>query len=102
MMNSCVLSNNTVSVNEVPGHLRVPAGLVNERQIEGNLSPQVHLIVRYALSERWASSFTVYISICGACAVYQTYLQILYRQRKGRLVVMYGQMCKAQLVEGSA
>lgn len=101
MMN-CVLSNNAVCVNEVPGHLRVPAGLVNERQIEGSLSPQVHLIVRYALSRRWASSFTVYISMCGACAVYQTYLQTLYRQCKCRLVVMYGQMCEAQLVEGSA
>lgn len=68
MVNSCVLSNDAVCVNELPCHLCVPAGLVNKRQIEGNLPPQVHLIVRYALSERWASSVTVYISMCGACA----------------------------------
>lgn len=68
MENSCVLSNNAVCVNELPCHLCVPAGLINKRQIEGDLPPQVHLIVRYALSERWASSGTVYIFMCGACA----------------------------------
>lgn len=35
--------------NDLPGHLHIPAGLVDEGQVEGDLSPQVHLIVWQAL-----------------------------------------------------
>lgn len=101
MVNSCALSNNAVCVNELPRHLDVPAGLVNERQIEGDLPPQVHLIIRYALSERRASSVPDHPSMC-VLHVHQTYLQTVYRQGKRRLVIMDGQMCEAQLVDCSA
>lgn len=37
--------------NELPGHLHVPTGLVNEGQVEGYLPRQIHLIVWHALQE---------------------------------------------------
>lgn len=46
-----VLSNNAVRANELPGHLHVPAGLVNEGQVKGDLPLQIHLIVWHALQE---------------------------------------------------
>lgn len=50
-VNLCVLSNDAVRVNELPGHLHVPAGLVDQGEVEGDLSPQVHLVVRDPLQE---------------------------------------------------
>lgn len=41
----CALSNNAVCVDELAGHLHVPAGLVDEGEVEGDLPPQIHLIV---------------------------------------------------------
>lgn len=35
--------------NELPGHLHVPTGLVDEGQVEGDLPRQIHLIVWHAL-----------------------------------------------------
>lgn len=51
MMDLCVLSNNAVCVNELPGHLHVPAGLVDEGEVEGNLPRQIQLIVWHTLQE---------------------------------------------------
>lgn len=42
-------SNDAVGSDELPGHLHVPTGLVDEGQVEGNLPPQVHLVVCDAL-----------------------------------------------------
>lgn len=64
-------------VDELAGHLHVPAGLVDEGEIEGDLPPQIHLIISDTL-------------------------QFLCRQRKCLLVIMYGQMCEAHLVQRSA
>lgn len=35
--------------NELPGHLHVPAGLIDKGQVEGDLPPQVHLVIRHSL-----------------------------------------------------
>lgn len=51
MMDLCVLSNNAVRVNELPGHLHVPAGLVDEGEVEGNLPRQIQLIVWHTLQK---------------------------------------------------
>lgn len=45
VVNVSVLSNDAVLVNELPGHLHVPAGLVDQREVEGDLPPQIHLVV---------------------------------------------------------
>lgn len=75
-----VLSNNAVCVNELASHLRVPAGLINEGQVEGDLPPQVHLIVRYALVRETAQfSSALYLRLC--CTCINTYLQPLSGQR---------------------
>lgn len=42
-------SNNAVCVDELEGHLHVPAGLIDEREVECDLPPQIHLIVRHTL-----------------------------------------------------
>lgn len=44
-MSLCTLSNDAVCVNELPGHRHVPAGLVDQGEVEGDLSPQIHLVV---------------------------------------------------------
>lgn len=49
-------SNNAVRADELPGHLRVPAGLVDQREVEGNLPPQIHLIVCDTLGKRGRAS----------------------------------------------
>lgn len=51
MMDLCVLSNNAVCLNELPGHLHIPAGLVDEGEVEGNLPSQIQLIVWHTLQE---------------------------------------------------
>ena len=48
----CVCSDSTVCVYEVACHLHVPTGLVYERQVERNLSPEVHLVIFYTLEVR--------------------------------------------------
>lgn len=45
LMNLCAFLNNAVSVDELAGHLHVPAGLVDEGEVEGDLPPQIHLII---------------------------------------------------------
>lgn len=52
MKTLCALSNNAVRVDELPGHLHIPARLVEEGEVEGDLSLQIHLIVRHTLQER--------------------------------------------------
>lgn len=51
VVNSCVLSNNTVCANELPGYLHVPTGLVDEGEVEGDLPAQIHLLVWHTLQE---------------------------------------------------
>lgn len=41
----CAFSNNAVCVDELVGHFHVPTGLVDEREVEGDLSPQIQLII---------------------------------------------------------
>lgn len=41
--------NGAVRVDELPSHGHVPAGLVDERQVEGDFPPEIHLIVCDAL-----------------------------------------------------
>lgn len=57
MVSLCLLLNNAVCVNELPGHLHIPTGLVDEGEVEGDLPPQIHLIIWHALLEdEWVSS----------------------------------------------
>lgn len=42
-------SNDAVRANELPRHLHVAAGLVDEGQVEGDLPPQVHLVIWHSL-----------------------------------------------------
>lgn len=42
-------SNDAVRANELPRHLHVAAGLVDEGQVEGDLSLQVHLVIWHSL-----------------------------------------------------
>lgn len=51
VVNLCVLSNNTVRANELPGHLHVPTGLVDEGEVEGDLPGQIHLIIGHTLQK---------------------------------------------------
>lgn len=66
----CIFSNDTVCVDELPGHPHVPAGLVDEGEVEGDLPLQIHLIVRHALQgrrvvrERWAKKEEKLLSGC--------------------------------------
>lgn len=41
--------NDAVRANELPRHLHVAAGLVDEGQVEGDLPPQVHLVIWHSL-----------------------------------------------------
>lgn len=45
-------SNDAVRANELPRHLHVAAGLVDEGQVEGDLSLQVHLVIWHSLRVR--------------------------------------------------
>lgn len=70
-------SNNAVCLDELVGHFHVPACLVDMREIEGNLPPQIQMIIRDTL-------------------------KFLSGQCESHLVVMYGQVCEADLVQRSA
>lgn len=50
-------------VYELVGHPHVPAGLVDEREVEGNLPPQIPMIIRETLKKKVVEYRSIYCSL---------------------------------------
>lgn len=119
-------------VNELPRHLRVAAGPVDQGQVEGDLPPQVHLVLLDPLPETKTTTLKMLVlrlqllpagtehrvgagiavaigekvQLAGRNfrrrSVTVVHLQLVRGQLQGLLVVVDSQVGQAQLVQGSA